>query len=347
MKLETRYEIEYVIDGSVLEGEITKRQYGLADAQVVMRFETTMPLHLAVMPDIVQYRYDNRSLQLVIPLLSAEEIDTPIRLAEHPRLLEACRTGEIKVRVETPTEGRVFHATSSDSERWLSDDPGQWEPPGDRLRLLIQLGVDGAPNAHPAAFKVRSVAEAADGEMVIPLQDLVLTARSTCIYCDDTDPDTREHVLPSWATPSGATGITTACCGPCNHRLSGLEEIVSKISRRKDPDLSLADRTAVGLWAVKTIWAVGTALGIDSLRGAGDSTVSDLIGRAGTDGEPRDFEIADVYSSVEEPGSISFVRCSTDESDRPWVMLRVLNLVTSIWLKPVSDSEHSNAPATQ
>ncbi len=329
-----RYAIEYTIEGTVLEGELTRRQYAVAAAQIVMEIDTDLPLHLALHPDIAQYSFDDESIDLVIPMLSAEWIETPIRLGENPRLKSACVAGEISLRLVTPTEERVLHATHAGASRWLSGDPGRWSPPTTRDRLLIQVGLDGMLNSHPNASKVRVVEESTEGDHLTLLRDLVLPERSACIFCDMPQPETREHVLPAWATPEGETGITVACCYRCNNHLSGLEMEVSEISRRGTADLTEGERLLVAQWALKTIWALGKALGTDPLRGSGDEFISRLmeLGSGTTPGEPQ-YMITDIYTSVEasEPWSALHYCDSGDES--AWAMLRVVNLVTSVWLK--------------
>lgn len=335
MNLAVRYRIEYLLDGTVLEGIVDQRQYAVATAQIVMYLEDCPELFLNLYPDIIEYSYDDDALELLIPALSTEWIETPIRPEENPRLMRACQTGELSLRIVTPFEERAFRASHALSGRWMSENPDSWMPSNVRERLLIRIGRDGTPSAHDAATKVHTIQEApADGEHLIVLKNLVLPPRSTCIFCDALQPDTREHALPAWATEPDSTGITVESCGRCNNGLSQLEHAVSDISRRDSSDLSPGERLLVGEWAIKTIWVIGKALGVDPLRGSGDDLVSRLIGASAPRSSTSSHQIREVYSSVESSESLSFLKYSGAATTTPWALLRVANLVTSVWFEP-------------
>ena len=332
--MRTIYNIKYTIDGTALDGETTRRPYAVATAEIGMRIETKRALHLDLHPDIVQYAYDDEALELLIPSLSPDWIRTPIKLADNPRLRLALETEEVTVRITTADEERVFRATHIASKRWGSDDPVSWKPGPVRNRLLIQTGRDGAPSRHHEASRVRTIRELGDEHLVV-LHDLVLPTRTTCVFCDAARPASSEHVVPKWAKEHGEMGITVASCLRCNNRLSKLESAIADISRRRPEALNMAERTLLFGWTVKTISVLGRALHIDPLLAWGDQAAASLLGPAVIRPVECHVDVDEVFSSVDPTPSASFLKYSSADLDRPWALLRVRNLVTSIWLRRI------------
>lgn len=227
VNIPVRLQVGVQTDGTVLEGPNRSRQYAVASALVQFAFDDELPIGL--FPDIAQYRYDpDDGLWISLPLLTTEWTEVPSELV-NDRLRQACTTGEITLRLVTPSNQRDLRATDFKSERWLSDNPLRWQPPAVRDRLLVQLGRDRQLNNHPAASKVTTIADAEDMYRV-HLRNVVLPERSTCIFCDGPNPNSREHAVPDWARPEEEDGITVAACESCNNALSGLEESVAQIS---------------------------------------------------------------------------------------------------------------------
>jgi hypothetical protein len=325
VKLPVRYRIQYTIDGTVLDGEVTQRQYAVATPEIVMRFETDRDLHFPLFPDLAEYAAHGDTLELLVPLLSASWFEVPIRLSENPRLKQACETGEITLRLMSSSGECLLRASDMRSQRWRSPNPESWRPPAIRDRLLIQLGRDGVPHPHPGAAKVRPIQEAESSERLIVLHKLRLPERSTCVFCGHGAAVSREHAVPDWARRSGDIGITVRACVPCNNGLSKLEEDVADICRRGPSELSAGERFIAAVWAIKTIWVLGRALDIDPLQGAGEELVSRLT-RAAPPAAIGPNSIREIYSSFEISASVNFLRYTDD-----WVMLCVANLVTSVW----------------
>ena len=88
----------------------------------------------------------------------------------------------------------------------------------------------------------------------------------------------------------------------------------------------------VTMWAVKTMWAIGKALDIDPLRGAGDDFVDALVVRAGS--APPSNEIDGQHVSIEaddyETDFLTFG--STSDVGLPWATLRIRNIVATVYL---------------
>lgn len=328
-----RFNLEYTIDGTVLDGMVTRRQYAVAEARIVMHLDLGPLPILGVLPDIAQYSFDDEWIEIAVPLVLDGWHQLPLRLDDNPRLRRACETGEIGLRIVTPVEERVLRVTHEASARWSSRNPDLWSPPTERDRLLIQVGRDGELNMHPNASKVRAIGEAGD-ECLVPLSDLVLPRRSTCIFCDAPDPDSMEHAVPAWATAAGETGITVASCTRCNNRLAFLESAVADISRRNSTELSPADTTLIWVWAAKTIWVIGKALDVDPLCGFGDDHVAGLVEMEDRDQGPAEFVLDGVRVSIDGSESGNFIRYSGPDAASPWAMLRVGNTLVSIWLAP-------------
>ena len=322
---------EVAIVGATIAGCGSQRQYAVTEAEIRLNLDTTRDLHLALHPDVAKYRYDSGTIEILIPLLSREWIRTPVKLDAHPLLTKACETGSIKVRIVTPTEERTFVAAHMQSDRWLAD--LSWSTPSARDRVLIQIGRDGVPSSHPKATRVQTVEDDPE-EYFIHLGDLVLPARTTCIFCDSPKPDTREHALPSWATPPGGMGITVACCGSCNNALSFLESAVADIHRSKPSSLGNSERLLVGSWAIKTIWAIGKALDYDPLKGAGTTHLSRFIPAITSGPSDPEYVVSEVYSSVESV-SYNYIKFSADPSHTKWAMLHIMGIVTSVRIIPL------------
>lgn len=332
MNLSVRFRVEYVVDGTVLHGAVDQRQFGVCTARVVMTIDTERDLVLAMHPDIAEYSYSDNTLELLLPLLSSEWIVTPLPLSELPILRAGCETDEIQIRVVTPKEERIFRATHVASPRWLSDAPHAHQPPAMRDRLLIPIGRAGDLRLHPSAATIQPVREqGADAIHVVVLENLVIPPRSTCIFCEAPTPTSREHVVPNWARPEGAVGITVAACNKCNGALSTLEDAVSQISAIAQ-HLSTADRVMLGMWSVKTIWVIGKSLDMDPLRGAGDLDVAYLTGRAGS-ADHSTTDIVEIYSTIEPENAIGSLQFTAASPEGPWAMLRIRNLLTTVRLK--------------
>lgn len=328
MKIGARFNVEYVVDGTVLAGSIDQRQFATATAQIVVRLETDLRLHLGLYPDIAQFAYDADTFELLIPLLSQEWISTPLRPSENRLLEQACRTGEINVRLISENEEHTLHATVIYSDRWTSSGSSTWSPPSERDRLLLPVGRDGAALMHPNGTRVQKI-RSEPAEHVLKLRNLVLPRRSTCVFCNRLHPESREHVVPDWAREEDERGVTVEACEPCNNSLSELESDVADISRRGAALADTLERLIVGAWSIKTIWTISKSLSIDPLDGSGDEYVAALLGRKSTD--PGRAEITGIFSTVEPSSDAGFIRFQTSQSSESWVMLRVRNLITSIY----------------
>jgi hypothetical protein len=341
-----RIQVGVQTDGTVLEGPNRPRQYAVASALVQFLFDEELPIGL--IPDIAQYHYDpDGSLRILLPLLTTEWIEVPIDLL-NDRLLQACTTGEITLRLVTPSHQRDLRATAFESERWLSDNPLQWQQPAVRDRLLVQLGRDRQLNNHPAASKVSTIADA-ENMYRIRLRNLVLPERTTCIFCDRPNPDSREHAVPFWARPEDEDGITVAACDPCNNSLSGLEDSIAQISREAPSEFRDEQSAQLCSWAVKTIWVITRALGMDALHGSGDATVSRLLGKPSVaTGDPEaPWAIARCHASIDPSPPGNYLTYSTDDTDPAWAVLQIANLTISVWYSPEPASGRTeDGPAT-
>jgi hypothetical protein len=333
-----RFKVGLQPDGTVVEGKTTRRQYAVATAVVEMLFDTDDVLHLGLLPDVAQYHYDDDSLWILVPMLSAEWIEVPGGL-RNSRVRQACATGEIKLRLATRAEQRELRATCIESARWLSPDPLA-EAPRIRERLLVQLGRDGELNNNAAASKVTTVEDPTDMYRV-ELSNLVLPRRSSCIFCDAANPTTSEHAVPAWARPPGEPGITVASCERCNNALSPLESAVADVSRQAPVELRVAEHRLLFVWAVKTIWVISRSLGLDGLRGSGDNLIQALIGTepARTNEEATRWELVGDHSSIEPSQPGNYLTLSIGDADPSWAVLQVSNLAISIWFSPVSGTE--------
>lgn len=104
VNIPVRLQVGVLTDGTVLEGPNRPRQYAVASALVQLAFDDELPI--GMFPDIAQYRYDpDDGLWILLPLLTTEWTEVPSELI-NDRLRQACTTGEITLRLVTPSNQR-------------------------------------------------------------------------------------------------------------------------------------------------------------------------------------------------------------------------------------------------
>ena len=56
---------EVAIVGATIAGCGSQRQYAVTEAEIRLNLDTTRDLHLALHPDVAQYRYDSGRIEMV------------------------------------------------------------------------------------------------------------------------------------------------------------------------------------------------------------------------------------------------------------------------------------------